>query len=268
MWLLVSPPWSAGLPSIVTRHSACRLCHFLFPRCHIEMRMLLPSRSTNYFASCGILIYKNQSRGFLNWWMKSLPFSCVVQTLLLCSRVVSETCPTPVSCVFLRIYHVFTCRVYFNIAVPVQRSFRILFRKNLCRLRICNVLRSTMCCHSSNYKRLLKSTCRWYCQRHLIGIKRWQLQESCLIVFSFLIYQFILRYCYQNIIKTLFRQQTWQLSGLLAGRSSGLFKGEKRLRKLNKNVKLKYETSELPRKMERIENPRKVHRGRWENKVS
>jgi len=44
----------------------------------------------------------------------------VAQTLLSWSRVVSETCRTRVSYVFLRICHMSTCRVYFNTVVSLQ----------------------------------------------------------------------------------------------------------------------------------------------------
>jgi len=44
----------------------------------------------------------------------------VAHTLLSWSRVVSEMCPTQVSCVFLRICHMSMCRVHFNVAVSGQ----------------------------------------------------------------------------------------------------------------------------------------------------
>ena len=45
--------------------------------------------------------------------------SNVARTLLSWNRIVSETCPTRMSCIFLRICHVSTCRVHFNVVMSV-----------------------------------------------------------------------------------------------------------------------------------------------------
>ena len=53
---------------------------------------------------------------------QSTHVSYVARTLLLWSRVMSETCPTHVPCVFLRICYVSAYRIHFNVAVSVQHS--------------------------------------------------------------------------------------------------------------------------------------------------
>jgi len=56
-----------------------------------------------------------------------IPETYVARILISWSPVVSEMWRTHVSCVFLRIYHVCTCRVHFNAVVSVQHSPKLVY---------------------------------------------------------------------------------------------------------------------------------------------
>ena len=76
-----------------------------------------------------VCIFKNLPRvhvscPFHHCCVRATQHKTLTHKLLSWNGAVSETCLTHVSCVFLRIYHVFTCRVHFIVVMSVQHSIR------------------------------------------------------------------------------------------------------------------------------------------------
>jgi len=76
----------------------------------------------------------------------------VAMTLLSWSRVVSETCPTPVSFVFLRICHVFTCRAHINVAMSVQHRPQLITCSHVYKDEGLGFLTNSLSCFSNNLR--------------------------------------------------------------------------------------------------------------------
>ena len=105
-----------------------KLTGFCSNPCHCQdLPQILTSKSKS--------ILSNISNKYIKFYLQVTPpgESLLISPWALCStdtsimepcpvRNVSDTCQTYMSCVFLRIYHMFTCRVHFNVVMSVQHS--------------------------------------------------------------------------------------------------------------------------------------------------